>query len=179
MKIRLTLSVTLILIAMVIFQNVAYSGELPSCIEVAANRQKPGAAPDCAPMIIDNNEAFQLLSQTRAQKLGPRWCIFLTEKAFEDLKRDKNPYELVWEMLAMTVSATQTLYEDMRDIYIAIMPKNETEMAKFIRGEYGKILAYAKSTLPNPFETEFPPKHRHSVYRLIVYDFMSWKLGTN
>ncbi len=157
------------------FQEIVYSEKLPSCIEVVADRQKPGAAPDCAPMILDNDEAFQYISQMKAQKLENKWCIFFTEKAFEELKHDKNPYELIWKMLAMIVSATQTLYEDMRDIYIAILPKNETEMAKFLTGRYSNILAYAKSTLPNPFETEFPPQHRHYAYRLIVYDFTSWE----
>ena len=166
-----------VVIISILFSVNAFSNEIPSCIQVVANKNSPGAAPDCAPLIMENEKAFKMIQQLKAQKLGHNWYVFFSKEGLKNLKKDKQPYSFVWKMLALLVSATQTLYEHFGDLYVVITPKNKEELQKLLIGTYpqNKTIAFAKSVLPsNLLKLKFPPKHRHEIYRLIVYDFMNY-----
>jgi hypothetical protein len=147
----------------------AFGQNIPSFMEIAEKRTKPGASPTCAPHIMDNGTAFEVLKPFK--KIGYDYYLFATEKEWEKIE-----YNERWRVLAIAVSAMQSLYGDNCDVYLAVTPK--TEMDKLMLGlnpTMDRIKGHAKYIYRVPknlfgSKTErFPARHHERLYNLIVY----------
>lgn len=116
-----------------------YSADIPSCTDIALGRSKPGASPKCAPQIIDNDRAFQILKN--AEQISFKWYVFGSES---DWKRI--PYSQLWLSLAMTVSAIQSLHDLNSDVLFVVTPSNDLEKLMLLQSQYPlkKIKAHAR-----------------------------------
>ena len=105
-----------------------YSADIPSCTDIARGRSTPGASPKCAPQIIDNDRAFQILKN--AEQISFKWYVFGNES---DWKRI--PHSQLWSSLAMTVSAIQSLYDTNSDVLFVVTPSNDLEKLMLLQGQ--------------------------------------------
>lgn len=143
----------------------ASAAEAISCFDVE-ERTEPGASDYCAPIRLTNEEAFKALQNL--QKLGLRKIGFdyfmITTEPF--------PPDLVWKVLAVGVSAIQTLYGANADIYVMRPPSARGEELFSLFGEVPEhlLLGRARYVWPVPEKLSPPgPDHFDRFYVLIVY----------
>ncbi len=153
-----------------IFSATALRAEnIPSCIEIASKKDKPGASANCAPIILSNDKAFEIIKTFNIKKVGYDRYVFMKKE--ELLKAD---HKSKWELLALMVSAVQSLYEENVDCYIAVLPETDAEKTALILGSYpeSKVAAHAKYVWPDlkPHPgRKWPANHHQRLYKLIVY----------
>ena len=91
---------------------------IPSCMDVA--QSSPGASPPCFPKIIENDKAFDVLR--RAEEISYHWYVFGSEKDWQAMSyRDK------WTLLALVVSAIQSLHDANSDVHFVVTPANDLD----------------------------------------------------
>jgi hypothetical protein len=147
-----------------------HGSDIPSCSVIAASRSQPGASPKCAPQIIENDKAFQVLKS--AEQIAFKWYIFGSESEWKKLPPDK-----VWGLLALTVSAIQSLHDSNADVMFVVSPNGDAEKLLLLYGQYPskKIKAHARYMASETIELKgeerkgYPPGHKQRLYTLIVY----------
>src|SRR5687768_7412303 len=147
-----------------------YGADIPSCSEIASQRSQPGASPKCAPRIIENDRAFEILKN--AEQIAFKWYLFGSESDWKKIPRDK-----MWSLLALTVSAIQSLHDSDGDVIFAISPNSDFEKLMLLQGQYPpkKIKAHARYmaseslALIGKEPKGYPPGHKERLYTLIVY----------
>ncbi|MGE3296125.1 MAG: hypothetical protein AB7I68_02125 [Porticoccaceae bacterium] len=159
-----------VFILSVFFTNASNSESIPSCYEIVKTKTKAGASPNCAPLIINNDIAFDVINYFNGKRISYDWYFFVAEKD------SKMTYKAKWDALSLFVSSVQSLYEENSDIYFVIYPESDREKSLINLGQYPaeKIIGYAKYVLPkNPFSSNkdhvFPENHHKRIYKLIVY----------
>lgn len=146
------------------------SADIPSCTDIALGRSKPGASPPCAPQIIDNDRAFQILKN--AEQISFKWYVLRSESDWKRL-----PHSQLWFSLATTVSAIQSLYDMNSDVLFVVPPSNDLEKLMLLQGQYPlkKIKAHARYMMSETLgligkrPEGYPPGHKERLYTLIVY----------
>ena len=155
----------LVLLAAAELASPAAAQEIPSCLEFADKQTAPGASPDCAPINITNAEAFNVLQEFKVQKSGYDYFIARRTDEWESLSSSA-----IWQLLALVVSAIQSLYNENSDVYFiadvgrAPMFLDEVPQDQIV----ARAIYPSPSLLLNPTEV-YPPGHHERMYTLIVY----------
>ena len=169
MYIRNFVIIALIFISSLLVSSILKAENIHSCINEASNRNKAGASTNCAPVILSNDTAFEIIKTFNVVKVGYDRYIFMKKE-----KLSKIDYKRKWELIALMVSAVQSLYGENADCYLASLPETEADKTALMLDSYpeSRIAACAKYVWPDlkshP-ERKWPPNHHERLYKLIVY----------
>ncbi len=169
MSVRTAFKASVFGVVLVLISARAEAVEIPSCVRLAGEMTSRGAMPDCAPMSLPNDTAFDVLEEFHVERVGDDYYVLADQAVWDDLE-----ITAIWEMLAYSISSLQTLYDSPCDLTFMSIPSGYDAVADGLSltslpDDAVVARAIFKSAGELSILDEFPYNHSEMRYTLIVY----------